>query len=293
MLNIRLDNMKIINKIIEFIKHLFGFSDNGKNTQTDTTDNKESSDVLVDDGPSVIQTNEEDIEDKTEMPEPEIVERTIPTPTQIQQKTKYHILVDNGHGNNTSGKRSPYSACGALPVLDYYEYKWAREMAGMIVSELKSLGYDAQRIVTEEYDVTLAERVRRINAVCDKYGASNVILISIHSNASGSGSKWMSARGWSAYTTRGNTKSDTLCECLYDEAGKNFKGLTIRKDFSDGDSDLEADFMIIKNSKCPAVLSENFFHDNIEDVRYLLSNDGKYKIMRTHVDGIINYINLN
>jgi N-acetylmuramoyl-L-alanine amidase len=285
--------MKIIEKIIDFFKHLFGFNKNDEVVKTETTENK----PVVKEEDKVETSNDEKDEEVAEVevqwPEMEISERTMPTHQPVQQKTKYHILIDNGHGNNTSGKRSPYSACGELPVLDYYEYKWAREMAGMIVSELKSLGYDAQRIVTEEYDVSLSERVRRVNSACDKYGASNVILISIHSNAAGSGSKWMTARGWSAYTTRGNTKSDILCECLYDEAGINFRGLTIRKDMSDGDSDLEADFTIIKNSKCPAVLSENFFHDNIEDVRYLLSSEGKYRIMRTHVDGIIKYIGLN
>lgn len=208
----------------------------------------------------------------------------------MEIRNNYHILIDNGHGKNTSGKRSPYSACGVLPKLDYYEYKWSREMAQMIVDELTRLGYDAKRIVTEETDVSLNERVKRVNSVCDKYGAGNVIMISIHSNAAGSGSQWTNARGWSAYTTRGNTKSDKLCECLYSEAEKNFKGMKIRKDTSDGDSDMEADFTVIKRTKCPAVLSENFFHDNVEDVEFLLSKEGKEKIMRTHVDGIIKYL---
>ena len=38
----------------------------------------------------------------------------------------------------------------------------------------------------------------------------NVLLISIHCNAAGRGDRWLSARGWCAYTTRGNTRADAL-----------------------------------------------------------------------------------
>lgn len=269
---------KLLGLIMSFFKKLFGNNESDNETTTVEVDNNETNVDVTD--VEIVDNEESNIEDEIEEPI-------------ITRNTKYHILIDNGHGNNTPGKRSPYSACGALPQLDYYEYKWAREMAVMIVDELVKLGYDAERIVTEETDITLGERVRRVNKVCDKYGKNNVILISIHSNAAGSGANWTTARGWSAYTTRGNTKSDMLCEYLYEEAAKNFKGMTIRTDKTDGDSDIEADFYVIKNTKCPAVLSENFFHDNAEDVRFLLSQEGKEKIMRTHVDGIINYIKNN
>lgn len=115
------------------------------------------------------------------------------------------------------------------------------------------------------------------------------MLISIHCNAAGSG-QWMNARGWSAYTSKGKTKSDKIADYLYKEAEKNFRGINIRKDNSDGDVDYEENFYILKNTKCPAVLTENFFMDNKKDVEYLLSQEGRKAIVRTHVDAIINYI---
>ena len=45
-----------------------------------------------------------------------------------------------------------------------------------------------------------------------------------------------------------------------------------------------------RDTKCPAVLTENMFQDNEEDVKLLLSEDGKQRIVDTHVNGIINYI---
>ena len=200
------------------------------------------------------------------------------------------ILVDNGHGNNTEGKRSPYSLCKVEPAIDYYEYKWNREIAKPIVDGLKELGYNADLLVPEDNDVSLTERANRVNEVCEEYGSGNVILISIHANASGNGQKWMAAKGWSAYTTRGTTKSDTIAEYLYAEAEKNFVGRKIRTDKSDGDKDWEANFYICRKSKCPAVLTENFFYDNVDDIKYILSEEGRQAVIKTHIDGITNYI---
>lgn len=192
------------------------------------------------------------------------------------------ILIDNGHGENTAGKRSPD---GSLR-----EWSYTREIAEAVVGELKRKGYDAERIVTEREDITLEERARRVNEVCGRHGTENVLLVSVHCNASGNGEDWKTARGWSAYTTKGKTKSDELATMLYVEAAKNFTGQTLRKEFTDGDPDWEEDFYILRKTKCVAVLTENFFMDNKYDVAYLTSPTGKVAIVKTHVDGIIQYV---
>lgn len=191
------------------------------------------------------------------------------------------ILIDNGHGENTPGKRSPD---GKLR-----EYAYTREIAERIVSELKQRGYDADRIVKEDTDVSLKERVKRVNDICRKFGSSNVVLVSVHCNAAANYG-WSKARGWSAYTSIGQTKADVLADRLYESARMLFTGQRIREDRSDGDPDWEEGFYILKHTKCPAVLTENFFQDNKEDVDYLLSDAGKQAIVSVHVDGIINYI---
>ena len=186
------------------------------------------------------------------------------------------ILIDNGHGSNTKGKRSPD---GRL-----MEYAYTREIAEMVVCELKKMGIDAERIVREESDVPLAERCRRVN----EYKASEAILVSIHCNAAGNGAEWMSARGWEAWTSVGQTKADKLATCLYNAA--ELAGFKIRKDETDGDPDKEGHLYILKHTKCPAVLTENLFQDNKEDVDYLLSENGKKSIVELHVNGICEYL---
>ena len=187
------------------------------------------------------------------------------------------ILIDNGHGENTPGKRSPD---GMLR-----EYLYAREISDDIVRELVKRGYDAERIVKENVDVSLSERARRVNEVCGKLGTSNVLLISVHCNAAGNGD-WLNARGWSAYTSKGQTKADKLADCLYSVAESVFVGQRIRKDLSDGDPDWEENFYILNK----AVLTENFFQDNKDDVAFLLSPEGKQQIVKVHVEGIIKYL---
>ena len=197
-------------------------------------------------------------------------------------KLTMKILIDNGHGQFTAGKRSPDGL--------FREYYSNREIARRIVSGLKAQGYDAELLVPEADDISLKERTRRVNAACLLYGKKNVILVSIHSNAAGNGSKWMNAQGWSCYTCKGQTQSDILATCLYEEAHKNFKGRKIREDWSDGDPDYEENFYILKNTWCPAVLTESFFYDNLNDLCYLESHEGKEAIIRTHIDGIISYL---
>jgi hypothetical protein len=47
----------------------------------------------------------------------------------------------------------------------------------------------------------------------------------------------MKARGWSCFTTAGQTESDIVAEHLYKVAEKVFTGHKIRMDKSDGDKD--------------------------------------------------------
>ena len=195
------------------------------------------------------------------------------------------IFIDNGHGLMTAGKRSPDG--------QFREAFYNREIAKRVVADLMDRGYDAELLVPEDDDISLAERVRRVNTACFLLGKANVILISIHVNAAGNGSKWMNATGWSVYTCKGRTVSDKLAECLCESAIKNFPGRRIRTDMSDGDMDWEENFYILRKSLCPAVLTENFFMDSHSDLAYLQSKAGKQAVVDTHVEGIVELLEMN
>ena len=195
------------------------------------------------------------------------------------------ILIDNGHGIDTPGKRSPDGL--------FREYAYNREIAARIVSRLTELRLDAQLLTPELEDISLLERVKRERAISAALGPENVILVSIHVNAAASDGKWHNATGWSAYTTHGITRADTLARCLYSAAERNLPGQRIRKFNGDTDPDFEADFFILRHSSCPAVLTESMFMDNWTDLQFLQSPEGKNALTQLHVEGILEFLKVN
>lgn len=192
------------------------------------------------------------------------------------------ILIDAGHGIDTPGKRSPDGS--------FLEYLWNRQVADLVLARLRARGVDASLVVTETNDISLRTRTMRVNKICDKIGAQNVLLISIHANAAGDGKIWKTANGWSCYTTPGKTGSDELAECFYDAFSRVFYDRRMRRDISDGDSDYEENFYILAKTKCRAVLLENFFYDNRMECQWLLQAKTKEQIADAIVDGLKSYL---
>lgn len=213
------------------------------------------------------------------------------------------IILGTAHQKSIAGKCSPDKK--------FFEYKYSREIVDIVYHVLKDMGYNVFIDVPEDdlklpQNKELAKRVQIVNDLCSKH--KDCIYVSIHVNAAGNGINWMKAGGWCAYTSPGKTKSDELAECLYKAAESNLKdyakaleegkkkGLydkaqkAFRKDTSDGDSDYEANFYVLKNTKCPAVLTENLFQDNKTDVEFLSSDVGIQAISRLHIEGILNYL---
>ncbi len=194
------------------------------------------------------------------------------------------ILVDNGHGSETFGKCSPDKRL--------LEYKWAREIADRVVRELKSLKYDTQLLTPETYDVSITKRVLRANEVCKKYGAKNVLLVSIHNNAAGNG-LWSQASGFSVFVSKNSSANSKKCARIFTEeaVARNLMGnRAIPSEKYWTWSWTTDDIGILSKSNCPAVLTENLFMDNKQDCDFLLSEAGKRAIVDLHVSAITKYI---
>lgn len=190
------------------------------------------------------------------------------------------ICLDNGHAKSTPGKRSPN---GKL-----LEYAWTREIVKRLSDKLQANGYKTYIVTPEtDVDVSLKERCRRINKVY-KDNNKQAISISIHINAAGSGASWLTARGWQVYISpNASSKSKKLAQCLYNEAKKaNLKGnRSVPKE-----EYWVSNLAMCRDTNCPAVLTENLFMDNKEDVKYLLSEEGKETIVNLHYNAIVNYL---
>ena len=197
------------------------------------------------------------------------------------------IILDAGHGINTPGKRSPDGR--------FREYNFNRIIVNAVAEHLRLRGYDVEILTPEDTDIPLPDRVDRANRMtCQPdLPIQKVAVISIHANASGNGSQWMKARGWCAYTCKGHTLSDELANCLYKAARKYLPGQRIRTDYTDGDPDFEAQFYLLRNTYAAAVLTENLFYDNPDDLAFLESIEGQKAIVALHLEGITEFLRLH
>lgn len=189
------------------------------------------------------------------------------------------ILLDNGHGENTRGKHSPDKRVR--------EWAYTREVVHDIAEYLGKIGHDVYLVTPEDRDVPLAERVRRVNEQCKLYGAKNCLLISVHLNSAGGDGKWHSARGFSAHVAKNASESSKrLAKILWNKAIEN--GLKGNRCVPN-ERYIVQNLAICRDTNCPAVLTENLFMDNADDVEVLLTD--KDTIVSTHVVGILRYIN--
>lgn len=177
------------------------------------------------------------------------------------------VVLDCGHSKKTAGKFSPVLNDGTR----FMEYHYNRILGKMIGERLTQLGiewcftYDTEA----EYDLGLSARAKVANDKCKIYGSKNVLLISIHHNALGDGSKFYDAQGFIVFTTKGNTISDKYGDIIYETAKEVLKplGRKVRKN-------CEENFTVIYKTHCPSVLLEYGFYSDEEEVYWLMSEEG-------------------
>ena len=195
---------------------------------------------------------------------------------------KLVVIIDNGHGVNTKGKYSPDKSL--------YEWKWTREIALHLYKQLTLNGIESILLVPEDTDITLSERVKREKNITRqaKKAGKETCLISIHIDAASKDGKWKTARGWSVRVSQESSEnSKKLAQLLYAEA--EARGLQGDR-YVPKEKYWIGDYTILNDTSCPAVLTENLFQDNKDDVEYLLSDKGKLEIVDLHFDALMKYM---
>lgn len=266
--------MNIIEYIVSFLRKIF----NKENTEI-------NSETIV---------NEEVVKGKEEIMEEKNNEIT-PIEEYKKQFNNLVVVLDPGHAVTTNGKKSPYSlGLVSEPKLPFEEWKFNREICDRLCVLLRERGVevffttDATR--DKDIDLGLSKRAERANSYVQNTGKKGV-YISVHANAHGNGNEWTNAKGWSAYTTKGQNRSDILADCLYDYAEQLLvpEGISIRTDKSDGDRDWEENFTVLVKANMPAVLTENLFYTNKIDTEFLNTEKGMDIITKIHFYGILKF----
>ncbi|MBX2843776.1 MAG: N-acetylmuramoyl-L-alanine amidase, partial [Flammeovirgaceae bacterium] len=196
-------------------------------------------------------------------------------------KSKFLWLLDNGHGGiingkyQTRGKRSPKLK---KPWGQLFEGEFNRAIVSRVIEKAYYFGIRTANICPEEEDISLSKRVLRAN---DWHEEEKCILVSVHANAGG-------GSGIEVFTTPGETKSDKIATVFIEKMAEEFPEAKFRMDLSDGDPDKESPFFIIRHTRMPAILVENFFMDNEEECKkYLLTREGRDRIVDSYIKAMI------
>jgi N-acetylmuramoyl-L-alanine amidase len=201
------------------------------------------------------------------------------------------FIVDPGHGGvingvnqSKDGKYSPKFKDGTR----FYEGVNNRDNAKRLIDHLSAIGIECVDVTGgSDLDVPLTKRVSVANKLGDK---RNSLYISIHSDAQGNGDEWMPASGISVYTSVGQTKSDAFATILISELESEFKQtVKWRQDTADGDKDKESNFFVLKNTSMPAVLIEAGFHTNEAEVKRMMTDDWKIKLVNAITNACIRW----
>jgi N-acetylmuramoyl-L-alanine amidase len=205
----------------------------------------------------------------------------IPTLRSFAGTSHYTWLLDAGHGGMLNGKytTAPAKMHTFPDGLTVYEGVINRGITDRLADLMTKERISYQYIHDPAIDTSLVDRVHRADAFSHIPG---VIYLAIHSNAGG-------GRGFEAFTAPGQTNSDPVASIICDSFDRHFgkaKGMPLRPDLSDGDKDKEADFYVLRKTKCPAVLVENLFFDNREEADFLITPIGQQAIALCLLDAI-------
>lgn len=200
------------------------------------------------------------------------------------------IILGTAHLITTPGKCSPD---GRLK-----EAVWSREMCDWLRPLFLEAGYQVAIDYpplepnksmkgsnwSQEQSRELRWRVDYVNALAKSYGKANCLYVSVHCNASPpNDGRWHDANGFSVFVSRQSSRmSREVAANIFREAlGADLEG----NRYYPPCFYWMADFYVLKNTACPAVLCECLFQDNKRDCEYLLSDMGKGVISRTIYKG--------
>lgn len=185
------------------------------------------------------------------------------------------VVLDPGHGVETAGKRSPDNT--------YFEHEFNLDMAKRIKAQLERHGVAVTLTRSTENDVTLQKRVSISNTT------SPNLFVSIHSNASGSGSTWTKPDGYGIYTSKAGATAE-----------RNIAANKILTRAKEADIALWGNGLfhnnslyVLKNTVAPAVLIEHGFHTNYAETQLLKSDVYRQKLAEVDTKGILDYLGID
>jgi len=194
---------------------------------------------------------------------------------------RYLWCLDNGHGSEQAGKRSPRLEDGTR----LEEWAFNRDVVKRIAAKLESLGVQFHVVVPEDgVDAFLKERVQRANQLESPLGLPKM-FVSVHSNALGANEWDDRARGVEVWHYPGSDSGQRLASA-FQEALMHYLPGWIDRGIKAHQRGRRA-FYVLSNTRMPAVLTENGFYTHPEEVQLLMQPETRQAIADAHVAAIL------
>lgn len=202
---------------------------------------------------------------------------------------KYLVIVNDGHGMETAGKRTPIFPAGSEYAGQFmHENEFNREVVRLLGEELVRCGIEVFFTAPEDTDVPLITRTNRANKAyadfCAKYGKTNVkcIYFGVHANANTG--VWGEWGGISSH--------------IYAKGGEAEKLANICQKYLLGGTPLRNRGVLVNNfhevreTVMPAVLFECAFMDNLKEATLLKSASYRKECATEIAKGACEYLGL-
>lgn len=180
------------------------------------------------------------------------------------------IAIDNGHGLNTPGKRTPAMPDGRVIKEWEFNYPTAKKLGEL----LKFNGFDVLFVSDTDEDTSLELRTDRANQ------AKADIFVSFHFNAFKG--IWGAHGGIETLYSQGSTNGLKLANLVQKElieaTGLRDRGAKARNDL-----------WVLNKTAMPAILAECGFMDNLDEAKLMLDEDYQVKCARAIAKGICKY----
>lgn len=178
------------------------------------------------------------------------------------------ILIDPGHGGLNDGNYKTPGKQATFENTTLYEGVLNRAVAHLLNYELSIRNIKSEVIVTTEIDISLSTRAYYVNQKVLRSPTYKYFLLSVHHNAADN----PDANGFECYTSKGETESDKYARELMRMFKQYHESRKAR--YSTVPNAKEQDFYILKNTLCPAVLTEFAFMTNPKEFKYMTTGYG-------------------
>lgn len=153
-----------------------------------------------------------------------------------------------------------------------------------VAADVGNMAAEYLRVAGCEVMVYQSDSLQDICNQANAWGSDAVV--SIHCNSFTS----PTATGMEIWTSRGQTRADSLASYIMSQMAGDFPMLPVRGDWSDGDVDKEAGLYVLIHAIAPAVLVELAFISNPQEEAILASYDGKRMFAAAIARGVTDWL---